>query len=137
MAELAKELDWLLDDLIRRTPGVRHAVVLSSDGLAMGGSQGLDREDTEHLAAIAAGSHSLAQGAGRRFGVGGVRQTIIELEGAFLFITAAGDGARLAVMTGPEADLGVVTYELTMLVKRVGEHLSTRPRAASGQVYGH
>ncbi|GAA0990105.1 roadblock/LC7 domain-containing protein [Acrocarpospora macrocephala] len=136
MAELAKELDWLLDDLIRRTPGVLHAIVLSADGLAMGGSQGLTREDTEHLAAIAAGSHSLAQGAGRRFGVGGVRQTIIELDAAFLFVTAAGDGARLAVMTAADADLGVVTYELTMLVKRVGEHLSTRPRAASGQVHG-
>ncbi len=54
MADLGRELDWLLDDLVRRVPGVRHAVVLSSDGLAIGGSQGLDREDTEHLAAIAA-----------------------------------------------------------------------------------
>ncbi|WP_062339903.1 MULTISPECIES: roadblock/LC7 domain-containing protein [Herbidospora] len=133
MADLARELDWLLDDLIRRVPGVRHAVVLSADGLAMGGSQELSREDTEHLAAIAAGSHSLAQGAGRRFGVGNVRQTIIELDGAFLFVTAAGDGARLAVMTSPDSDLGVVTYELTMLVKRVGEHLSSRPRAVHGR----
>ncbi|WP_030450500.1 roadblock/LC7 domain-containing protein [Herbidospora cretacea] len=133
MADLARELDWLLDDLVRRVPGVRHAVVLSADGLAMGGSQGLSREDTEHLAAIAAGSHSLAQGAGRRFGVGNVRQTIIELDGAFLFVTAAGDGARLAVMTSPDSDLGVVTYELTMLVKRVGEHLSSRPRAVHGR----
>lgn len=133
MADLGRELDWLLDDLVRRVPGVRNAVVLSSDGLAIGGSQGLDREDTEHLAAIAAGSHSLAQGAGRRFGVGAVRQTITEFDGAFLFVTAAGEGARLAVMTGPDADLGVVTYELTMLVKRVGEHLSARPRAVHGR----
>ncbi|GGL53316.1 roadblock/LC7 domain-containing protein [Planomonospora parontospora] len=131
MADPRSELSWLLDDLTRRVPGIRHAIVLSSDGLAMGGSQGLTREDTEHLSAISAGSHSLAQGAGRHFGLGGVRQTIIELEGGFLFVTAAGQGARLAVLAAQDADLGMVTYEMALLVKRVGDHLSAQPRAAA------
>lgn len=82
MPESRSELSWLLDDLTQRVPGIRHAIVLSADGLAMGGSRELTREDTEHLSAISAGSHSLASGAGRHFGLGGVRQTIIELEGA-------------------------------------------------------
>ncbi|MBG0815447.1 roadblock/LC7 domain-containing protein [Planomonospora sp. ID82291] len=131
MADPRTELSWLLDDLTRRVPGIRHAIVLSSDGLAMGGSQGLTREDTEHLSAISAGSHSLAQGAGRHFGLGGVRQTIIELEGGFLFVTAAGQGARLAVLAAHDADLGMVTYEMALLVKRVGDHLSAQPRTAA------
>ncbi|MFC4060673.1 roadblock/LC7 domain-containing protein [Planomonospora corallina] len=131
MADPRSELSWLLDDLTRRVPGVRHAVVLSSDGLAMGGSRDLTREDTEHLSAISAGSHSLAAGAGRHFGLGGVRQTVIELEGGFLFVTAAGQGARLAVLAAQDADLGIVTYEMALLVKRVGEHLSAQPRAAA------
>ncbi|GAA3124269.1 roadblock/LC7 domain-containing protein [Planomonospora alba] len=131
MADPRSELSWLLDDLTRRVPGIRHAVVLSSDGLAMGGSRDLTREDTEHLSAISAGSHSLAAGAGRHFGLGGVRQTIIELEGGFLFVTAAGQGARLAVLAAQDADLGMVTYEMALLVKRVGEHLSAQPRTAA------
>jgi predicted regulator of Ras-like GTPase activity (Roadblock/LC7/MglB family) len=131
MEDPRSELSWLLDDLTQRVSGVRHAIVLSADGLTMGGSQGMTREDTEHLSAIAAGSHSLAMGAGRHFGLGGVRQTIIELEGGFLFVTAAGQGARLAVLAAGDAELGLVTYEMALLVKRVGEHLSTQPRGAA------
>ncbi|MEU8245471.1 roadblock/LC7 domain-containing protein [Nonomuraea sp. NPDC048916] len=131
MADPRTELSWLLDDLTQRVAGVRHAILLSADGLTMGGSQGMSREDNEHLSAIAAGSHSLAMGAGRHFGLGGVRQTIVELEGGFLFVTAAGQGARLAVLAAGDAELGLVTYEMALLVKRVGEHLSTQPRGAA------
>ncbi|GIH26775.1 dynein regulation protein LC7 [Acrocarpospora phusangensis] len=131
MRNLGAELKWLLDDLTQRVPDIRHAIVLSADGLAMGGSRELTREDVEHLSAISAGSHSLAQGAGRHFGLGGVRQTIIELEGGFLLVTGAGQGARLAVLAGGEAELGLVTYEMALLVRRVGEHLSTQPRGAA------
>ena len=42
------ELDWLLDDLVARVSEVRHAVVLSNDGLAVGSSSGLRRSDAEH-----------------------------------------------------------------------------------------
>ncbi|MEO3811467.1 roadblock/LC7 domain-containing protein [Sphaerisporangium sp. B11E5] len=131
MPDHRPELSWLLDDLTQRVPGIRHAIVLSADGLAMGGSRGLTREDSEHLSAISAGSHSLALGAGRHFGLGGVRQTIMELEEGFLFVTAAGQGARLAVIATGNAELGMVTYEMALLVKRVGEHLSTLPRGAA------
>lgn len=67
-AQRSGELDWLLDDLVMRVSEVRHAVVLSNDGLAVGASTGLSREDAEHLAAVASGFHSLAKGAGRHFG---------------------------------------------------------------------
>ena len=123
------DLNWLLDDLVRRVAEVRHAVVLSSDGLAIGASSGLSREDAEHLAAVASGFHSLAKGASRHFQAGGVRQTMIELDRAFLFVTAAGDGSCMAVLSEAEADVGLVAYEMALLVRRVGEHLGTDPRA--------
>ena len=69
---------------------IRKALVLSSDGLATGTSQDLTREDSEHLAAVASGFHSLAKGVGRHFDAGRVRQTVVELDEAFLFVTAAG-----------------------------------------------
>ncbi|WP_420865661.1 roadblock/LC7 domain-containing protein, partial [Streptomyces prasinopilosus] len=72
--------------------------MLSGDGLATGASGALSREDSEHLAAVASGFHSLAKGVGRHFEAGGVRQTIVELDEAFLFVTAAGDGSCLAVL---------------------------------------
>ncbi|QMU76046.1 roadblock/LC7 domain-containing protein [Streptacidiphilus sp. PB12-B1b] len=125
----SSDLNWLLDDLVRRVPEIRHAVVLSSDGLATGASAGLSREDSEHLAAVASGFHSLAKGASRHFKVGEVRQTMIELEQAFLFVTAAGDGSCLAVLSEAEADVGLVAYEMALLVRRVGEHLGTDARA--------
>ncbi|MFI9100923.1 roadblock/LC7 domain-containing protein [Streptomyces fildesensis] len=122
-------LNWLLNDLVDRVGPLRHSVLLSSDGLATGASVGLSREDADHLAAVASGFHSLAKGAGTHFGVGQVRQTLVELDDAFLFITAAGDGSCLAVLSGPEADAGMVAFEMTLLVSRVGEHLGTLPRA--------
>jgi predicted regulator of Ras-like GTPase activity (Roadblock/LC7/MglB family) len=125
------ELDWLLDDMVLRVREVRHAVVLSNDGLAVGASSDLRREDAEHLAAVASGFHSLAKGAGRHFGAGGVRQTMVEMDDAFLFVAAAGDGSCLALLTAVTADIGLVAYEMARLVKRVGEHLYTPPRAAA------
>lgn len=121
-------LAWLLDDLTKRVPHVQHALVLSNDGLVTGASGDLDRPTAEHLAAVSSGFHSLAKGAGRQFGTGGVRQTMIEFEEGYLFVTAAGDGGCLSVLSGMDADIGQVAYEMTRLVRRVGEHLGVAPR---------
>lgn len=130
VASSTGELNWLLDSLVTRVAQVKSAVVLSSDGLRIASSQGLGREDAEHLSAVAASFQSLARGAGRQFEGGAVRQTIVEMESAFLFITAAGQGACLAVLANAEADVGVIAYEMAMLVTRVGRHLSANPRTA-------
>lgn len=122
------QLDWLLDDLVTRVTHIDQAVILSRDGLAIGASGGLSREDSEYLAAVAAGFQSLARGAGQHFGGGAVRQTVVEMDHAFLFVTAAGEGSCLAVLAGANVDAGLVAYEMTVLVKRVGEHLGVNPR---------
>ncbi|MER8234302.1 roadblock/LC7 domain-containing protein [Streptomyces sp. NPDC101490] len=127
----SSELDWLLDDLTRRVREAHHAVVLSDDGLPVGASGGLSREDAEHLAAIASGFHSLAKGAGRQFRTGTVRQTMVEMDDGFLFVAAAGDGSCLAVLSSADADIGLIAYEMARLVRRVGEHLHTPPRLAA------
>ncbi|AWI32445.1 roadblock/LC7 domain-containing protein [Streptomyces tirandamycinicus] len=125
------ELDWLLDDLVLRVGEVRHAVVLSNDGLAVGASGGLTREDAEHLAAVSSGFHSLAKGAGRHFRTGQVRQTMVEMDDGFLFVAAAGEGSCLAVLSSVTADVGLIAYEMARLVKRVGEHLGSPPRTST------
>jgi predicted regulator of Ras-like GTPase activity (Roadblock/LC7/MglB family) len=127
-AMAGQELSWLLDDLAARIDQIKQAVILSRDGLALAASKTLNREDAEHLSALAAGVQSLARGAGEHFGLGEVRQTIIELERAFLFVTAAAHGSCLAVLCPSDADAGLIAYEMAMLVKRAGPHLIAQPR---------
>jgi predicted regulator of Ras-like GTPase activity (Roadblock/LC7/MglB family) len=127
-ADTAGQLSWLLDSLVGRVEPVRQALVLSRDGLVVASSQNLSREDSDHLSALAAGVQSLARGAGRHFRGGEVRQTIIEMEGAFLFIMAAGQGTCLAVLSAADANVGVVAYEMATLIRRMGEYLVAPPR---------
>jgi predicted regulator of Ras-like GTPase activity (Roadblock/LC7/MglB family) len=123
------ELNWLLDELVRRLAGAENAVVLSGDGLLLGRSSALDREDAEHLAAMASAFQSLSRGVGAQFGKGQVQQTVVELEAGFLVVTEAGAGACLALLASAHADLGMVAYELNVIVGQVGGTLSARPRA--------
>ena len=122
------QLSWLLDNLVSQVEHVQQAVILSRDGLVVAASQGLTREDGDHLSALAAGVQSLARGAGRHFRGGEVRQTIIEMEQAFLFVIAAGKGTCLAVLTSAEANVGLIAYEMAMLVRRMGKYLAAEPR---------
>jgi predicted regulator of Ras-like GTPase activity (Roadblock/LC7/MglB family) len=123
------QLDWLLDDLVTRVDKVTKAVILSRDGLAVGSSESMSREDSEYLCAAAAAFQSLARGTSQQIGGGTVRQTVIEMEFAFLFVMAAGEGSCLAVLAGQGADVGLVAYEMALLVARVGQHLAVGRRA--------
>lgn len=127
------ELDWLLNELVKRVAGVDRAVVLSSDGLLIGRSSNLTEADGEHLAAVASAFQSLARGTGRHFGGGQVRQTLVEMDHAFLFVTAAGHGACLALLANETADVGMIAYEMNLMVKRVGAVLTAKPREAMGR----
>jgi predicted regulator of Ras-like GTPase activity (Roadblock/LC7/MglB family) len=132
----SRDLDWLLNDLIDRVPGTTGAVLLSSDGLLISGSRGLGRDEGDHLAAVASAFHSLAKGAGAQFGGGQARQTIVELDTAYLIVTAAGQGACLAVLATGDVDLGTTAYEMNLLVRQVGTYLGAAPRVAAATLPG-
>ena len=61
-------LEWLLENLVGNTPGTRHALVLSRDGLKLCHTASLSVDKADQLAAICAGIQALVA---RR--VGGVR----------------------------------------------------------------
>lgn len=122
------DLNWLLDDLTNRVSGARYAVVLSTDGLLVGRSRSLSREDGEHLSAIASAFQSLARGVGRQFNGGEVQQTVVELTESFLVVTAAANQACLALLADADADIGMVAYEMNMMIKQVGAYFATQPR---------
>jgi predicted regulator of Ras-like GTPase activity (Roadblock/LC7/MglB family) len=52
------------------------------------------------------------------------------MDSGFLFVTAAGNGACLAVVAGKDADAGLVAYEMAMLVVRVGQYLTAPARGS-------
>lgn len=124
-------LGWLLDDLLGRLPGADRAIVLSADGLVVSRSSNMHRDDADQLAAVASGLQSLSRTTGRYFGGGSVQQTVVEMDNAFLIVTAAGTAAHLALLTTIDADMGIVAYETNLLVRQVGTYLGSQPR---GQV---
>jgi len=126
-----EQLGWLLDNLVSRVANVREALILSRDGLVVAKSSNMSREQGDRLSALAAGVQSLARGAGQQVGGGDVRQIVIEMDSAFMFVMAAGQGTCLAVLASAEANVGVMAYEMAMLVRRMGMHLTAAPRPAA------
>ena len=132
MRQLSKEaqnLNWLVSNFARSVPGAAHAIVLSADGLLMAVSERLDRARADQLAAVASGLVSLTQGAAKLFGGGKVTQTVVEMERGFLLVMAVGDGSCLAVLAAPACDIGLIGYEMALLVARTGEVLTPELRA--------
>ncbi len=123
----ARDLNWLIGNFAKRTPGVAHAMVVSADGLPIAVSERLDRPMADQLAAIASGVASLSQGAARYFDAGTVKQTVVEMERGFLFVMAIGDGSCLTVLAASSCDVGGVGYEMATLVTRVGEGPHPQP----------
>jgi predicted regulator of Ras-like GTPase activity (Roadblock/LC7/MglB family) len=122
-AEASRQLDWLVSDFVRRVAGVSHTLVVSVDGLKLAVSDRVDENAADQLAAVASGLVSLTRGAARCFDAEPVVQTIVEMAGGYLFVTSISEGSTLAVFAGVECDIGMIGYEMTMLVNRVGQLL--------------
>jgi predicted regulator of Ras-like GTPase activity (Roadblock/LC7/MglB family) len=125
----ARNLNWLVTNFAKGTPGVAHAIVVSADGLPVAMSERLDRPKADQLAAIASGLASLTQGAARCFEGGTVKQTVVEMDRGFLFVMSISDGSCLAVLAASSCNVGVVAYEMTVLVARAGDVLTPSLRA--------
>lgn len=122
--EAAGNLNWLLARLCEAVPGIKQAVVVSSDGLAMAKSDGVDRETAERLAAVSSGMIGLAYGSAGRFGAGPVSNVIIEMQRGWLFVTGIRDGSLICCLTEKEIDMGAIAFEMSIFVQRVGESLT-------------
>jgi uncharacterized protein len=132
MAQLSSEarnLNWLVANFAKATPGVAHAMVVSADGLPVAVSERLDRPRADQLAAIASGLASLTQGASRCFDGGLVTQTVVEMDRGFLFVMSISDGSSLTVLASTSCNVAVVAYEMTVLVARAGDVLTPSLRA--------
>src|SRR4051794_29030061 len=124
-----RDLDWLLENLLERTPESRHAIVLSKDGLKLCHTYGLSVDQADQLAAIASGIQALSYGASAEFGdgSGGLRQSMTEFHGGLLFIVEAGGGAHLGLIASEDADVGGIGHNMHELGEQPGGDLLAPP----------
>lgn len=129
LSQAARDVNWLVSGFVEEVPGVAHAVVVSADGLPMAFSRGFPKDRADQLAAVAAGLISLVQGASRVFEGGRVAQTVVEMQRGLMLVMSISDGSCLAVLAAPECDMGLVAYQMTVLVERAGQVLTPAVRA--------
>lgn len=128
-----QQFGWLLGNFVRETAGVREAVAVSSDGLLIAASDGLERNDADHLAAIVSSLASLGRSASRRYDFLGLELIMIEMTRGFLLVSVIADGSCLGVVAEGAADVGLIGYEIGSLAKRFGPLLTPELIAASRQ----
>jgi predicted regulator of Ras-like GTPase activity (Roadblock/LC7/MglB family) len=129
LREGESELDWLLDDFVERVPGAVSAAVVTTDGLGLCISAGISSDSADQLSAITSGLASLTDGAAQFFAAGGVRQLIVEMDKGFLFVARVSDGSILAVMCDSTCDIGLIGYEMSLLIGRIGNVLTPELRS--------
>ncbi|MCX5215400.1 roadblock/LC7 domain-containing protein [Kitasatospora sp. NBC_00240] len=122
-------MDWMLRDLADSVPLTRHVVVLSVDGLRMA-HHGANTDTADRLAAACAGLQSLSGAIALEFpdGSGRMRMVVIEVDGGFFYLMAAGANAYLAVLADEGVDAGLMGLRMRDLVARIGAHLSSPSR---------
>jgi predicted regulator of Ras-like GTPase activity (Roadblock/LC7/MglB family) len=126
------DLGWFLDDFVIRVADVAHTIVVSADGVLLARSSTLPPANADQLAAVASGLASLSEAAARTFDVGGIVQTSVEMEQGYLFTMTMGTGANLAVLATPDCEMGLLAYEMSLLVEQVGERVTPELRADRG-----
>ncbi|MCX4528054.1 MULTISPECIES: roadblock/LC7 domain-containing protein [unclassified Streptomyces] len=140
----ARNLQWLLTDLVEEVPGVNSVAVVSSDGLLLLSSEPTaaaaeaeargerpkgPRGASADLATIVSGLGSLTTGAAALMDGGGVKQTMVAMEHGSVFVMAISDGSLLGVHATPDCDMSVVAYHMALFVGRAGHVLTPEVRS--------
>jgi predicted regulator of Ras-like GTPase activity (Roadblock/LC7/MglB family) len=116
-------LDALLIELMRRTPELEAAAVVTIDGLPMASAlpAGMDED---RVAAMSAALLSLGERAAEGLGRGGLSQVHIQGESGGVWLLAAGDDAVLVGVSAADAKAGLVLYELRRATAAVSTALA-------------
>ncbi|ANH93398.1 MULTISPECIES: roadblock/LC7 domain-containing protein [unclassified Streptomyces] len=140
----ARNLHWLLTNLVEEVPGIQSVAVVSSDGLLLlssdpehAGEARRARADTPagprgsaaDLATIVSGIGSLTIGAARLMDSGAVRHTMVAMDEGSLFVMSISDGSLLGVHGSAECDMSVVAYHMALFVGRAGHVLTPELRS--------
>lgn len=136
----ARNLHWLLTNLVEEVPGLLSVAVVSSDGLLLlssdpgrAGQQQTGRTtgprgSSADLATIVSGIAGLTIGAAKLMDGGGVKQTMVAMDEGSLFVMSISDGSLLGVHGAPDCDMSVVAYHMALFVGRAGHVLTPELR---------
>ncbi|MGW4562207.1 roadblock/LC7 domain-containing protein [Streptomyces sp. NPDC004561] len=138
----ARNLHWLLTNLVEEVPGIQSVAVVSSDGLLLLSSDPGHTEQSRRarpakgprgsaadLATIVSGIGSLTLGTAKLLAFGGVRHTMVAMEAGSLFVMSISDGSLLGVHGSAECDMSVVAYHMALFVGRAGHVLTPELRS--------
>ncbi|MFJ2026199.1 roadblock/LC7 domain-containing protein [Streptomyces sp. NPDC087897] len=139
----ARNLHWLLSNLVEEVPGVHSVTVVSSDGLMLlssdpghhdprpesAGTANGPKGSSADLATIVSGVGSLTVGAAKLMDGGGVKQTMVAMDEGSLFVMSISDGSLLGVHAAPDCDMSVVAYHMALFVGRAGHVLTPELRS--------
>ncbi|MCX4789344.1 MULTISPECIES: roadblock/LC7 domain-containing protein [unclassified Streptomyces] len=138
----ARNLHWLLSNLVEEVPGVHSVTVVSSDGLMLlssdpghlitheaTGRQDGPRGSSADLATIVSGIGSLTIGAAKLMDGGGVKQTMVAMDEGSVFVMSISDGSLLGVHATPDCDMSVIAYHMALFVGRAGHVLTPELRS--------
>ncbi|MFE2049374.1 MULTISPECIES: roadblock/LC7 domain-containing protein [unclassified Streptomyces] len=140
----ARNLHWLLTNLVEEVPGILSVAVVSSDGLLLLSSD-QDRNDAAReaqsvrragprgsaadLATVVSGVGSLTIGAARLMDFGGVKHTMVAMDEGSLFVMSISDGSLLGVHGSADCDMSVIAYHMALFVGRAGHVLTPELRS--------
>ncbi|WP_406725533.1 roadblock/LC7 domain-containing protein [Streptomyces sp. GD-15H] len=151
----ARNLHWLLTNLIEEVPGILSVAVVSSDGLlllssdpdlvqartnpgeataagapeARAGKRTGPRGSAADLATIVSGIGSLTIGAAKLMDYGPVKHTMVAMDEGSLFVMSISDGSLLGVHGSADCDMSVVAYHMALFVGRAGHVLTPELRS--------
>jgi predicted regulator of Ras-like GTPase activity (Roadblock/LC7/MglB family) len=124
MSAEAQQFNWLLSQFAANTPGVVHAIAVSSDGLLVAMSQGMERAGADRLAAITSAFISLANGTSTVYDLGSTNKVVVDLDKGYLLVSSISAGSMLGVLATRSAKLGTLAYEMAMFANRAGAVLT-------------
>jgi len=140
----ARNLHWLLTNLVEEVPGILSVAVVSSDGLLLLSSdqdriaaareaQAVRRTgprgSAADLATVVSGVGSLTIGAARLMDFGNVKHTMVAMDEGSLFVMSISDGSLLGVHGSADADMSVIAYHMALFVGRAGHVLTPELRS--------
>ncbi|MET7681059.1 roadblock/LC7 domain-containing protein [Streptomyces sp. NPDC005423] len=140
----ARNLHWLLTNLVEEVPGIQSVAVVSSDGLlllssdpgrnaeareAREGRRAGPRGSAADLATIVSGIGSLTIGTAKLMEYGTVKHTMVAMEEGSLFVMSISDGSLLGVHGSADCDMSVVSYHMALFVGRAGHVLTPELRS--------
>jgi predicted regulator of Ras-like GTPase activity (Roadblock/LC7/MglB family) len=139
----ARNLHFLLTNLVEEVPGIRSVAVVSSDGLLLlssdadrnaaarepQGKPSGPRGSAADLATIVSGIGSLTIGAAKLMDCGPVKHTMVAMEEGSLFVMSISDGSLLGVHGAADCDMSVVAYHMALFVGRAGHVLTPELRS--------